>query len=216
MGSSLLTCINFKNRKSTHNKLRIMTEDNKSEGELVFHERTEMIFKIIVVGDPAVGKSSLLRKFSSEKFESEYIPTVGVNIVKEQIAIKDNAGKDISVSLMLWDIAGQPQFYMLHRPYFNGADGVMLVYDITRSSSFSNINNWWQTCVKYALSSSPRILIGNKIDLKDERKIIKPMAEHLSQKISAQFYETSALSGENVKALFQKMAELALNSKLKD
>jgi len=193
-----------------------MTEDNKSEEEIVFHERTEMIFKIIVVGDPAVGKSSLLRKFSSEKFETEYIPTVGVNIVKEQIAIKDNNGKDISVSLMLWDIAGQPQFYMLHRPYFNGADGIMLVYDITRSSSFSNINNWWQTCVKYALSSAPRILIGNKIDLKDERKIIKPMAEHLSQKISAQFYETSALSGENVKALFKKMAELAMNSKLKD
>ncbi|KKN41778.1 hypothetical protein LCGC14_0719860 [marine sediment metagenome] len=193
-----------------------MTEDNKSEEELVFHERTEMIFKVIVVGDPAVGKTSLLRKFSSEKFEYEYIPTVGVNIVKEQVAIKDNTGKDVTVSLMLWDIAGQPQFYMLHRPYFNGADGVMLVYDITRSSSFSNVNNWWQTCVKYALSSSPRILIGNKIDLNDERKIILPMAEHLSQKINAEFFETSASTGKNVKELFHKMAELALNSKLKD
>lgn len=193
-----------------------MTEDNKSEEELVFHERTEMIFKVIVVGDPAVGKTSLLRKFSSEKFEYEYIPTVGVNIVKEQIKIKDFTGKDITVSLMLWDIAGQPQFYMLHRPYFNGADGIILVYDITRSSSFSNVNNWWQTCVKYALSSVPRILIGNKIDLSNERKIIIPMAEHLSQKINAEFYETSASTGENVKAVFQKMAELALYSKLKD
>jgi small GTP-binding protein len=193
-----------------------MTENNDSGEKLIFHERTELIFKIIVIGDPAVGKTSLLRKFSSEKFEYEYIPTVGVNIVKEQISIKDDTGKDVTVSLMLWDIAGQPQFYMLHRPYFNGADGIMLVYDITRSSSFSNINNWWQTCVKYALSSTPRILIGNKIDLSDERKIILPMSEHLSQKISAPFFETSALSGENVKAIFQKMAELALLSKLKD
>jgi len=193
-----------------------MTENNKSGDKLIFHERTEYIFKIIVVGDPAVGKTSLLRKFSSEKFESEYIPTVGVNIVKEQVTIKDDTGKEVLVSLMLWDIAGQPQFYMLHRPYFNGADGMMLVYDTTRSSSFSNVNNWFSTSVKYGLSGIPRILIGNKIDLKDDRKIIKPMAEHLSQKINSQFYETSALTGENVKSIFQKMAELAAISKLKD
>ena len=141
-----------------------MTENNKSGDKLIFHERTEYIFKIIVVGDPAVGKTSLLRKFSSEKFESEYIPTVGVNIVKEQVTIKDDTGKEVLVSLMLWDIAGQPQFYMLHRPYFNGADGMMLVYDTTRSSSFSNVNNWFSTSVKYGLSGIPRILIGNKID----------------------------------------------------
>ena len=109
-----------------------------------------------------------------------------------------------------------PQFYMLHRPYFNGADGMMLIYDITRSSSFSNINNWWSTSVKYGLSSIPRILIGNKIDLKDERKIILPMAEHLSEKISAPFFETSALTGEKVKLIFQKIAELALRSKLEE
>ena len=193
-----------------------MTENNKSKEQLIFHERSDIIFKIIVIGDPAVGKTSLLRKFSSEKFEHEYIPTVGVNIVKEQVTIKDSTGKYASVSLMLWDIAGQPQFYMLHRPYFNGADGMILVYDITRSSSFSNINNWYSTTVKYGLSSIPRVLIGNKVDLKDERKIILPMAEHLSQKINAPFYETSAMTGENVSLIFQKIAEFAHLSKLKE
>lgn len=193
-----------------------MTENNKSNEELIFHERTDLIFKIIVIGDPAVGKSSLLRNFSGEKFEYEYLSTVGVNIVKEQVTIKDSAGKDALVSLMLWDIAGQPQFYMLHRPYFNGADGAMLVYDTTRSSSFSNINNWWQTCIKYGLSALPRVLIGNKIDLKDERKIILPMADHLSQKINAPLFETSALTGENVHLIFQKIAQSALQSKLEE
>ena len=105
---------------------------------------------------------------------------------------------------------------MLHRPYFNVADGMILVYDITRSSSFSNINNWWSTSIKYGLSAIPRILIGNKIDLKDDRKIILPMAEHLSEKISAPFFETSAVTGENVKSIFQKIAELALRSKLEE
>lgn len=125
-------------------------------------------------------------------------------------------GNDIIVNLMVWDIAGQPQFYMLHRPYFNGADGMMLIYDITRSSSFSNINNWYSTAVKYGLSGIPRVLIGNKIDLKDERKIILPMAEHLSEKIGAQMFETSALTGENVQLIFQKIAELTLRSKLEE
>lgn len=192
-----------------------MTEEKK-EGKLVFHERTEMIFKIIVIGDPAVGKTSLLTNFCGDKFNYEYIPTVGVNITKEPVTIKGEMGKDITVNLMVWDIAGQPQFYMLHRPYFNGADGMMLVYDITRSSSFSNINNWFSTSIKYGLSAIPRILIGNKIDLKDERKIILPMAEHLSEKINAPFFETSAITGENVKLIFQKIAELTLRSKLEE
>jgi small GTP-binding protein len=190
--------------------------DDKGKEDIVFQGKTEMIFKIIVIGDPAVGKTSLLTNFCGEKFSYEYVPTVGVNITKEPVTIKDDMGKDATVNLMIWDIAGQPQFYMLHRPYFNGADGMMLVYDITRSSSFSNINNWWSTSVKYGLSSVPRVLIGNKIDLKDERKIILPMAEHLSEKLAAAFFETSALTGENVKSIFQKIAELTLRSKLEE
>ena len=192
-----------------------MTED-KEEEELKFYKPSDMIYKIIVIGDPAVGKTSLLKTFCAEKFEFEYIPTVGVNITKEKVTVKDDMGKNTDVSLMIWDIAGQPQFYMLHRPYFNGADGMVLVYDVTRSSSFSNINNWYSTAVKYGLSAIPRILIGNKIDLKDERKIILPMAEHLSQKINAPFFETSALTGENVHLIFQKIAELTLLSKLEE
>ncbi|MFX0040730.1 MAG: Rab family GTPase [Promethearchaeota archaeon] len=190
--------------------------DGKDKGDIIFQGKTEMIFKIIVIGDPAVGKTSLLTNFCGEKFTYEYVPTVGVNITKEPVTIKDDMGKDTTINLMIWDIAGQPQFYMLHRPYFNGADGMMLVYDITRSSSFSNINNWFNTSVKYGLSGIPRILIGNKIDLKDERKIILPMAEHLSEKLAAPFFETSALSGENVKKIFQKIAELTLRSKLEE
>ena len=117
---------------------------------------------------------------------------------------------------MLWDIAGQPQFYMLHRPYFNGADGMILVYDVTRSSSFSNVNNWYSTAVKYGLSGIPRVLVGCKIELKDEKKIILPMAEHLSQKLHDPLFETSAVTGENLSKIFHKIAELTLLSKLQE
>ncbi|MFX0076451.1 MAG: Rab family GTPase [Candidatus Hermodarchaeota archaeon] len=188
-----------------------MSNNEKKEGNIVFKGKTEAIYKVIVIGDPAVGKTSLLTKFATNQFEEKYLPTVGVSILKETIELED---KDATVNLMFWDIAGQPQFYMLHRPYFNGADGILLVFDTTRSSTFSNVNNWYSSAVKYGLSGVPRILIGNKIDLKDERKIILPMAEHLSEKLNAPYFETSALTGENVKIVFHKIAELVYKSKL--
>jgi small GTP-binding protein len=187
-----------------------MSNNEKKEGDIVFKGKTDAIYKVIVIGDPAVGKTSLLSKFATNQFEEKYLPTVGVSILKEPIELKD---EDAGVTLMFWDIAGQPQFYMLHRPYFNGADGMLLVFDITRSSTFSNINNWYSSAVKYGLSGVPRILIGNKAHLKEQKKIILPMAEHLSEKLNAPYFETSNLTGQNVKAVFQKIAELVYLSK---
>ena len=102
-----------------------MSKDDK----IVFQPKTEAIYKIIIIGDPSVGKTSLLSKFADKKFTQEYIPTVGVNIVKHVVNIQED-GNDISINLLFWDIAGQPQFYMLHKPYFNGADGIILVFPI--------------------------------------------------------------------------------------
>ncbi|MFX0010361.1 MAG: Rab family GTPase [Candidatus Hermodarchaeota archaeon] len=168
------------------------------------------IYKIIVLGDPASGKSELITKYAEKEFEDERLPTVGVSILRTTIELRKY---NILVNLMFWDIAGQPQFYMLHRPYFNGADGMLLVFDLTRSSSFSIINNWYSSAVKYGLGDIPIILIGNKCHLTEERKIILPMAEHLSKRINALYYETSEVSGENVKEVFEKIAELVYESK---
>ena len=116
-----------------------MSDLERKEGTIAFTGRTESIYKVIVIGDPAVGKVDLLTKFATNKFEEKYLSTVGVQILKVTIELDDiNA----TVTLMIWNIAGQPQFYMLHRPYFNGADGMLLIFDITRSSTFSNVNNW--------------------------------------------------------------------------
>jgi len=187
-----------------------MSDLERKEGRMVFKGRTEAIYKVIVIGDPAVGKLDILTKYATYKFEEKYLSTIGVQILKKTIELKDfNA----TITLMFWNIAGQPQFYMLHRPYFNGADGMLLVFDITRSSTFSNVNNWYSSAVKYGLSGIPRILIGNKSHLKEERKIILPMAEHLSEKLNAPYLETSALTGENVKLVFQRIAELIYSSK---
>ena len=189
-----------------------MSDLELKEGGIIFKRRTEAIYKVIVIGDPAVGKEDLLIKLATNRFEENYLRTVGVQISKKTIELKN---LEVTVTLVFWDIAGQPQFYMLHRPYFNGADGMLLVFDITRSSTFSNVNNWYSAAIKYGLSGIPRILIGNKSHLKEERKIILPMAEHLSEKLNAPYFETSTLNGENVKAVFQKIAELIYTSKEK-
>ncbi len=178
---------------------------------IVFKGKTESIYKVIVIGDPGTEKTELLSKYACNQFEENYLPTVGVSILKEVIELED---VDAKINLMFWDIAGQPQFYMLHRPYFNGADGIILVFDLTRPSTFSNVNNWYNSAVKYGLSGVPRILVGNKADLRDERKIILPMAEHLSRKLNAPYFETSTQTGQNVKLIFRKIAEMVYNSKL--
>jgi Ras-related protein Rab-1A len=177
---------------------------------IVFRGRTEAIYKVIVIGDPACGKVELLTKFATNQFEKKYLPIVGVSILKEPVELKKY---NATVNLMFWDIAGQPQFYMLHRPYFNGADGMLLVFDLTRSSTFSNVDNWYSSAVKYGLSRIPRILIGNKAHLTNKRKIKLPMAKHLSKKLNAPYYETSALTGDSVKEVFYKIAEMVFLSK---
>ena len=120
-----------------------------SNNKIVFKGKTDAIYKIIVIGDPATGKTELIAKFATNQFEEKYLPTVGVSLLKESIELK---AYNATVNLMFWDIAGQSRFYMLHRPYFNGADGMLLVFDITRSSTFSNIDIWYSVAVKYGLS----------------------------------------------------------------
>ena len=185
-----------------------MSKNVNDEDLHVYKPETEFVYKVIVIGDPQVGKTSLLNNFIKKKFIKQYLPTVGVNILKYMLKFETKENKKIDVNLLFWDIAGQSQFYMLHKPYYQGANGIILVFDITRSSTFSNVNNWFNECVKYGLSSIPRILVGNKIDLKNERRIILPMAEHLSKKLNAPYSETSARTGDKVANIFHRITEL--------
>jgi len=150
--------------------------------------------------------------FCGENFEYEYLPTVGVNITKEHVSIKDNMDQDITVNLMIWDIAGQPQFYMLHRPYFNGADGVVLAFDCMRISTLIHINIWWQKCINYGLKGIPCVLVGIKKNNIDKGKIPLFMIRHLSEKLNAPYFEASILTEDNLNFIFQKIGELIYKS----
>ncbi len=182
--------------------------DDKEKGNLVFHERTEMIFKIIVIGDPAVGKTSLLTNFCGDKFTYEYIPTVGVNITKEPVTIKDDMGKDITVNLMVWDIAGQQRFDVFRTMFFRGAKAAFLVFDLTRPITLTKLQDWHEDLIRNAGKDVLTFLVGNKNDLEDLRSIPKKDALAFAKKINALAYiETSAKTGTNVNESFTSLTK---------
>jgi small GTP-binding protein len=189
-----------------------MVDQDTKEPEIYVQERAEgeIIYKVIVIGDPTVGKTSLIKKFVSRQFEGQYLPTVGVNISKQPVDI----GNNNKIDLLLWDMAGQPQFYMLHKVYYNGADGVIITFDLTRSHTYMNVKNWHSELVKIGLSGLPMVLVGNKADLTGDRKVKAAHIDHMKEQLNiSEYIETSALDGQNVDHLFNTMAKLIYDQK---
>jgi len=164
--------------------------------------------KIIIIGDPAVGKTSLIKRYVKTQIDSEYLPTVGAHISKQPVKLL--IGNEIvNVALLLWDIAGQDHFKILHKVYYNGAKGVILVYDLTKPNTLANIANWHNEAIEHlGKRKVPMILVGNKSDLKSEIKVTKEEITKMKETIQiSDSFETSALNGDNVTELFYTIGE---------
>lgn len=181
------------------------TETYRDKDIQIFHA-SGITFKVIIVGDAEVGKTSLVRQHTRAKFDAQYHSTVGVNIAKETLTIGDK-----TISLLIWDIAGQQQFYMLHRVYYNGANGILYVFDLTRSSTLSAIKqNWYKSCTEYGVGQVPAVLVGNKVDLPNHQ-VIKPAALNMAKTLGEiPYFETSAKNGTGVDEAFAKLCEMML------
>lgn len=153
-------------------------------------------FKLIIVGDSEVGKSSLLMKYVRDTFLTEQQMTIGVDFFTKQITIPDNNNRKIPVKLQLWDTAGQEKFRALIRVYYRDCSGVILVFDVTRRESFVNIENWLNIIRDECSKDTSVIIIGNKIDLPD-RTVTKEEAELFALQNNVQYFETSAKETES-------------------
>ena len=164
----------------------------------------QYVLKLAVLGDAGVGKTSLVNQFVSASFKEDYRATLGVNIVMKTIKLEQI---NSSARLILWDIAGQEQYEITRGSYYEGCVGALLVYDITRYSSFENIEIKWLTDYKkHVEKMGSLILIGNKNDLIDQRYVFKEDAEEMAKRINAkEFIETSAKTGTNVEKAFLKL-----------
>ena len=164
----------------------------------------EYILKLVLLGDPAVGKTSLINQYVDHTFETDYMPTLGANIIAKEI--KMNKIKGIT-KLIIWDIAGQKTYNLSRRLFFQGCSGALFIYDVTRESTFDNIKDkWLHDFQKFEKNEVAFILIGNKTDLTDLRSVEKEKGEMLADNMNAtDFIETSAKYGENVELAFQKL-----------
>ncbi|MFX0069506.1 MAG: Rab family GTPase [Candidatus Hermodarchaeota archaeon] len=167
-------------------------------------EVKEFVFKIVVLGDAAVGKTSLINQYIEQSFSEDYKPTLGANIIRKDVHVdKINA----NVRLIMWDLAGQEKYNVIRSMYFQGCVGALLVYDVTRNDTFESINSkWLRDFNKYVKKEGTYIVIGNKIDLKEERIVSTGDGEKYAKEINASdFVETSAKYGENVEKAFQNL-----------
>ncbi|NVM02784.1 MAG: GTP-binding protein [Candidatus Helarchaeota archaeon] len=161
-------------------------------------------FKIIVCGDPGVGKTSTVLRFTDRAFKRTYIPTIGVNISEKKV----NLTEAISIIYILWDIAGQSKFSRMRKHFYQGADGVLLVFDLTRPNTLNSIPDWYKDVKSYLKRDMRGFIVGNKNDLIGNRKIKGSDALKIAEKLKLEYIETSALTGENIDDAFYKLGEL--------
>ena len=170
--------------------------------------RHQVLLKIIIVGDSAVGKTSLLNRYVMGVFSEEYKATIGADFMTSEIKVDDK-----SVTLQIWDTAGQERFQSLGNAFYRGADACVLVYDITNEQSFVRIEDWRNNFIEQAAIEDPKsfpfLLVANKCDLEHERAVPTETGKRLAVEWNMQFHETSALTGENVQEAIRNLATVA-------
>jgi small GTP-binding protein len=160
-------------------------------------------FKITLFGPGGVGKTSLLLRYIKDYFSDDLKKTIGSNFL-----IKDVELNDKSIRLLLWDIGGQPQFHKLRTIYFKGSNAALGVFDLSSQQTLLKIPGWVSSIKKTVKKTIPMLLLGNKVDL--EREVDQEEAEDLAKRLSCEYMETSAKTGENVEIAFEKIAKACL------
>ncbi|KAL9986016.1 hypothetical protein ACROYT_G000069 [Oculina patagonica] len=165
-------------------------------------ETYDYMFKVLLLGDAGVGKTSLMWRFSDDVFNQTYISTIGIDFKLRTIDVE---GK--KVRLQVWDTAGQERFHAISVSYYRTAAGIMLVYDITRRSSFENIAKWLRRIDEHAKEDVIKLLIGNKCDMHQHRAVKREEGEKLANEYDMSFFETSAKENESIDEAFECIAE---------
>ena len=160
------------------------------------------LFKLLLIGDSGVGKSSLLLRYSEDTFSDTYISTIGVDFKIQTLVLGDK-----SVKLQIWDTAGQERFRTITASYYRGAHGIIVVFDVTNQASFDNISKWFDEIDRYAGEQVDRIIVANKCDLEDKRVVSREDAAKFANQMGVTYLEVSAKNSKNVSEAFVNLAE---------
>jgi small GTP-binding protein len=162
----------------------------------------EYAYKLILGGEGAVGKTSMVHRFVEDSFETDYKATIGTSIMKKEC---DFESLNSSVRFVIWDLAGQAQFQRVRQSYLANARAGILVYDVTRKNTYEKIKDWYDE-IKSNTKEISMILVGNKIDLVEEREVSSEEGRELAEELSLSYIETSAKTGENIEDAFRMLA----------
>eukprot|EP01084_Bolivina_argentea_P157227 273991_1 len=168
----------------------------------------DYLFKLVLIGDSGVGKSCLLLRFADDSFTDSYISTIGVDFRFRTVNIDMK-----TVKLQIWDTAGQERFRTITSAYYRGAHGIIMVYDVTNYESFEHVEEWLNEVNRHASESTLKLLVGNKADLQDDKKVRSEEAKKFADTLNISFLETSAKNATNVEAAFLTMAKQLIQAK---
>ncbi|XP_021440455.1 ras-related protein Rab-15 isoform X5 [Oncorhynchus mykiss] len=153
----------------------------------------DVLLRLLVLGDSGVGKTCLLCRFTDNEFNSSHISTIGVDFKMRTLEVDG-----IKVRVQIWDTAGQERYQTITKQYYRRAQGIILVYDITSSSSFQHILKWASDVDEFAPDKVQRVLVGNKADEEQMRKVPKEQGSKLAKTYGMEFFETSACTNCNI------------------
>ena len=173
-------------------------------------KEAQINLKILILGDSSVGKTSLLLKYTDGYFPTVYVATIGVEYKLKKIKINN-----VDINLQIWDTAGQERFRSITQSFMKGADGILYVYDITQKKTFDDLKTWISQSEESA-EGFKKIIVGNKIDLEDERAVTKEKLQKFCDEKKIQGIEVSAKIGKNLSECFEALAKLIVGEKTED
>ena len=167
-------------------------------------KKTTNILKLLTLGNSCVGKSSIVIRYTENKFYSSYLTTIGVDFLRKVITVGDK-----EINLQIWDSAGQEKYNSISKQYYNKADGIILVFDLNSRMSFDGMMNWLEEIEVSTEKGIPIVIVGNKCDLAT-REITTDEAYEFAETKNIPYFETSAMTGHNINEAINKLVEIAL------
>ena len=159
--------------------------------------------KTLIIGDTSVGKTNIMTRFAKNEFSENTLATIGMNFGSKKITLENNK----TICFQIWDTSGQEKFFCTPNSFFSGAHGCFIVYDITNQESFDHLDIWFNKIKEVCSRDLSIILVGNKCDLKDQRKIDENSGIKKAKNFECPFFETSAKDNKNIEEIYKKMGQ---------